>query len=141
MRQRAWPRLGPRLAARLRLGLTGDAIGLELDGEGHMVALKPAFGGNIVAPILSKTHPQMATVRQGVLQLVEPNPRREAWVLREGRRVVRGAGGRRAGADDRPGRTTLITRVNTQPPMRNIRNGVDHIIQRSLALLRESWPE
>src|SRR5262249_32796394 len=48
-RGRDW---GPRLAARLRLGLTGDAIGLELDGEGHMVALKPAFGGNIVAPIL-----------------------------------------------------------------------------------------
>ena len=76
-RGRDW---GPRLAARLRLGLTGDAIGLELDGEGHMVALKPAFGGNIVAPILSKTHPQMATVRQGVLQLAEPNPRREAEI-------------------------------------------------------------
>jgi electron transfer flavoprotein alpha subunit len=76
-RGRDW---GPRLAARLRLGLTGDAIGLELDGEGHMVALKPAFGGNIVAPILSKTHPQMATVRQGVLQLAEPKPRREAEI-------------------------------------------------------------
>lgn len=76
-RGRDW---GPRLAARLRLGLTGDAIGLELDGDGRMVALKPAFGGNIVAPILSKTHPQMATVRQGVLQLAQPNPRREAEI-------------------------------------------------------------
>ena len=76
-RGRDW---GPRLAARLRLGLTGDAIGLELDAEGRMVALKPAFGGNIVAPILSKTHPQMATVRQGVLQLAQPNPRREAEI-------------------------------------------------------------
>jgi electron transfer flavoprotein alpha subunit len=28
--------------------------------------IKPAFGGNIVAPILSKTFPQMATVRAGV---------------------------------------------------------------------------
>ncbi|HKF29198.1 MAG TPA: hypothetical protein VKB29_08205, partial [Candidatus Binataceae bacterium] len=53
---------GPRLAARLGLGLTGDAIGLELDEQDRMVALKPAFGGNIVAPILSKTYPQMATV-------------------------------------------------------------------------------
>ena len=67
---------GPRLAARLKLGLTGDAIGLELNGEGGLVALKPAFGGNIVAPILSKTYPQMATVRQGVLELAEPNPDR-----------------------------------------------------------------
>ena len=68
-RGRDW---GPRLAARLKLGLTGDAIGLELDAEGRLVALKPAFGGNIVAPILSKTFPQMATVRQGVLELAGP---------------------------------------------------------------------
>jgi electron transfer flavoprotein alpha subunit len=76
-RGRDW---GPRLAARLGLGLTGDAIGLELDGEGRMVALKPAFGGNIVAPILSKTYPQMATVRQGVLELAEPNTARVAEI-------------------------------------------------------------
>lgn len=78
-RGRDW---GPRLAARLKLGLTGDAVGLELDGEGRMVALKPAFGGNIIAPILSKTFPQMATVRQGVLQLAEPNPNRAAKLER-----------------------------------------------------------
>ncbi len=76
-RGRDW---GPRLAARLGLGLTGDAIGIELDGEGRMVALKPAFGGNIVAPILSKTFPQMATVRAGVLELAAPNSAREAAV-------------------------------------------------------------
>jgi electron transfer flavoprotein alpha subunit len=76
-RGRDW---GPRLAARLGLGLTGDAIGIEFDGEGRMVALKPAFGGNIVAPILSKTFPQMATVRAGVLELAEPNREREAAV-------------------------------------------------------------
>ncbi|MBV8137757.1 MAG: FAD-binding protein [Deltaproteobacteria bacterium] len=68
-RGRDW---GPRLAARLGLGLTGDAIGLEVDEQDRMVALKPAFGGNIVAPILSKTYPQMATVRQGMLELAEP---------------------------------------------------------------------
>jgi electron transfer flavoprotein alpha subunit len=76
-RGRDW---SPRLAARLGLGLTGDAVGLELDGEGRMVALKPAFGGNIVAPILSKTFPQMATVRQGVLELAAPNPSRVAEI-------------------------------------------------------------
>ena len=76
-RGRDW---GPRLAARLGLGLTGDAIGIEFDGEGRMVALKPAFGGNIVAPILSKTFPQMATVRAGVLELAAANSAREAVV-------------------------------------------------------------
>jgi electron transfer flavoprotein alpha subunit len=76
-RGRDW---GPRLAARLGLGLTGDAIGLEIDEQDRMVALKPAFGGNIVAPILSKTYPQMATVRQGMLELAEPRAERVAAV-------------------------------------------------------------
>jgi electron transfer flavoprotein alpha subunit len=76
-RGRDW---GPRLAARLKLGLTGDAIGLELNGESRLVALKPAFGGNIVAPILSKTYPQMATVRSGVMELAEPADSRTAEV-------------------------------------------------------------
>ena len=76
-RGRDW---GPRLAARLGLGLTGDAIGLEIDEQNRLVALKPAFGGNIVAPILSKTLPQMATVRSGVLELADPNEARSAEV-------------------------------------------------------------
>ncbi len=76
-RGRDW---GPRLAARLGLGLTGDAIGLEIDEQNRLVALKPAFGGNIVAPILSKTLPQMATVRSGVLELADPNQLRTAEI-------------------------------------------------------------
>src|SRR5580704_5300607 len=71
---------GPRLAARLGLGLTGDAIDIELDSENRMVALKPAFGGNIVAPIYSKTFPQLATVRPGVLELAAPSQHRQAEI-------------------------------------------------------------
>ena len=76
-RGRDW---GPRLAARLSLGLTGDAIDIELDSERRMVALKPAFGGNIVASIYSKTFPQMATVRPGVLELAAPSQARDAEI-------------------------------------------------------------
>jgi len=76
-RGRDW---GPRLAARLSLGLTGDAIDIELDPERRMVALKPAFGGNIVASIYSKTFPQMATVRPGVLELAAPSQARDAEI-------------------------------------------------------------
>lgn len=72
---------GPRLAAALGLGLTGDAIGLEIDADGRMVALKPAFAGNVIAPILSRTYPQMATVRSGVLEMAEPNPARGSVAL------------------------------------------------------------
>lgn len=62
-----------RVAGRLKLGLTGDCIGLEIDDEGRLVQLKPAFGGNIVAPILSTTRPYMATVRPGMLSAVIPD--------------------------------------------------------------------
>ena len=65
--------LAARLAGRLSLGLTGDCIGLEVDDEGRLVQLKPAFGGNIVAPILSSTLPYMATVRPGLLTPVAPD--------------------------------------------------------------------
>ena len=59
--------LASRLAARLGLGLTGDAMDLEIDAEGRLVQLKPALGGNVVAPILSKTLPNLVTIRPGLL--------------------------------------------------------------------------
>ena len=61
--------LAARLAARLGLGLTGDAIDLEIDDDGPLLQLKPALGGNVVAPILSKTLPNMVTLRPGLLAL------------------------------------------------------------------------
>jgi len=66
--------LAPRVAARLGLGLTGDCIGLRVDDEGRLVMLKPAFGGNIIAPVYSKTFPQMATLRPGLLLTPAPLP-------------------------------------------------------------------
>ena len=74
--------LAPRVAARLGLGLTGDAIDLDVDAEGRVRQLKPAFGGAIVAPILSRTRPEMATVRPGMLRAARPDPARQAVVER-----------------------------------------------------------
>jgi electron transfer flavoprotein alpha subunit len=73
--------MAPRVAARLGLGLTGDCIGLDIDDEGRFVQLKPAFGGNIVAPILSRTSPAMATVRPGMLEKAASDPNRRAEVI------------------------------------------------------------
>lgn len=67
--------LAARASARLNLGLTGDCIGLSVDDSG-LAQLKPAFGGNIVAPIYSRTLPNMATVRPGVFSALRPNPAR-----------------------------------------------------------------
>jgi electron transfer flavoprotein alpha subunit len=74
--------LAPRVAARLGLGLTGDCIGLDIDNLGRLVQLKPAFGGNIVAPILTRTSPAMTTVRPGMLQKAAADPTRRAEVIR-----------------------------------------------------------
>ncbi len=72
--------LASRLAARLNLGLTGDAIDLEIDDEGRLVQLKPALGGNVVAPILSKTRPNLVTLRPGLLTPAAADPGAEAVV-------------------------------------------------------------
>lgn len=64
--------LASRIAAQLKLGLTGDAIDLELTDDNELVQIKPALGGNIVAPILSKTIPYMVTLREGMLNKVSP---------------------------------------------------------------------
>ena len=65
--------LASRSAARLGLGLTGDAIDLEIDAAGRLVQLKPALGGNVIAPILSQTLPNLVTLRPGVLTPMEPD--------------------------------------------------------------------
>lgn len=64
-----WGRdIAPRVAAGLGIGLTGDCIDLGLDAEGRLRQYKPTFGGLVLAPILSRTFPEMATVRPGVFE-------------------------------------------------------------------------
>ncbi len=72
--------LASRIAARLGLGLTGDAVDLEIDEAGRLVQLKPALGGNVVAPILSKTLPNLVTLRPGLLTPIEPDTSATATV-------------------------------------------------------------
>ncbi len=59
--------LAPRIAARLALGLTADCTGLDINPVNQLVQTRPAFGGNIMASIISPyTRPQMSTVRPNV---------------------------------------------------------------------------
>lgn len=94
--------LAPRVAARLGLGLTGDAIDLSLDAEGRLVQWKPAFGGNIVAPIVSATLPEMATVRPGMLEPIGADTSRP--VVIEDIRIA-----------EAPAIRTLVTESRTSP--------------------------
>jgi electron transfer flavoprotein alpha subunit len=71
----AWGReVAGRVAAALGAGLTGDAVGLDLDEGGRLVAWKPAFGGAMVAAIETTSPVQLVTVRPGVLTVHEPRP-------------------------------------------------------------------
>lgn len=64
--------LAPRLAVRLRTGLTADCTSLEMTGDGRLLQTRPAFGGDIMATIVTPTgRPQMATVRPGVMPAAE----------------------------------------------------------------------
>ncbi len=67
----------PKVAARLYTGLTADCTMLDIDPEtGNLHQTRPAFGGNIMATIVTPNHrPQMATVRHKVMK---PAPRNDA---------------------------------------------------------------
>lgn len=73
----------PRVAAKLRTGLTADCTSLEIDKETkHLLQVRPAFGGNIMATILCPNYrPQMATVRPRVMKKGEYNADRTGEII------------------------------------------------------------
>ena len=82
--------LAPRVASALRTGLTADCTDLRIGafsakGESYadlLFQIRPAFGGNIIATIVSPEHrPQMATVREGVMVLPAADESRTGTVV------------------------------------------------------------
>jgi electron transfer flavoprotein alpha subunit len=83
--------LAPRIASAVGAGLTADCTELRIGGfrrngnEYHdlLYQIRPAFGGNIIATIVNpEMHPQMATVREGVIRLGKPDSTRRGTVER-----------------------------------------------------------
>jgi len=72
-----------RVAVATRTGLTADCTGLAIDPETkNLLQTRPAFGGNIMATILTPDHrPQMATVRHKVFKEAEPDASRTGEVV------------------------------------------------------------
>ena len=70
--------LAPRIANRLRTGLTADCMALEIcKDSGLLLQIKPTFGGSMMATIVCPDHrPQMATVRPGVMKKTVRDPER-----------------------------------------------------------------
>ncbi len=86
--------LAPRVASKLRAGLTADCTDLEISQvtdpktktlhENVLLQIRPAFGGNIIATIVNFDRwPQMATVREGVMPLREPDDSHRGQIVDE----------------------------------------------------------
>lgn len=86
--------LGPRVSARVGTGLTADCTKLEIGDfplnplpnkeqkHNQLLMTRPAFGGNTIATIACPDNrPQMATVRPGVMQKIDPIKGAEAEVV------------------------------------------------------------
>ena len=75
----------PRVAVELQTGLTADCTGLEIDTDtGGLMQTRPAFGGNILATIVTPNHlPQMATVRHKVMDPLEKDESRTGEIIKE----------------------------------------------------------
>ncbi len=84
--------LAPRIASAAKAGLTADCTDLQIGdheiaktGEVHknlLFQIRPAFGGNIIATIINFDRwPQMATVREGVMPMPEPNTKRRGEIV------------------------------------------------------------
>ncbi|MGD2207722.1 MAG: electron transfer flavoprotein subunit alpha/FixB family protein, partial [Anaerolineae bacterium] len=83
--------LAPRIASAVSAGLTADCTDLQIGdferrGKAYkdlLHQIRPAFGGNIIATIVNpEMHPQMATVREGVMKLGQPDVSRQGVVER-----------------------------------------------------------
>lgn len=75
----------PRVAVQIHTGLTADCTGLEYDAESaNLLQTRPAFGGNIMATIITSNHrPQMATVRHKVMNPLPRDAARSGVIIRE----------------------------------------------------------
>ncbi len=77
--------LAGAVATELQTGLTADCTGLDIDElTGLLRQTRPAFGGNIMATILTREHrPQMATVRPRVMRARPRDESLSAEIIRE----------------------------------------------------------
>lgn len=74
-----------RVAVKLKTGLTADCTGLDIEKEQRLLLqTRPAFGGNIMATIITPNHrPQMATVRHKVMQEAPVNNNRTGEIIKK----------------------------------------------------------
>lgn len=72
--------LAPRISSRLQTGLTADCTKLDINEKGQLASTRPTFGGNLMATILCKTYPQMASVRPNVFKIPDKTVEKDTQV-------------------------------------------------------------
>jgi len=71
----------PRLAKRLKTGLSADCVWIDVEADGLLIQTAPSFGGNMLAEIITPHHrPQMATIRPGTFKEIPHNYERRSLV-------------------------------------------------------------
>lgn len=75
--------LAPRVSARFKTGLTADCTILDIKENTDLVQIRPAFGGNIMAQIVTpNSRPQLATVRYNVMSAPERSENESGEVVK-----------------------------------------------------------
>ena len=91
--------VAPRVASRVKTGLVADTTGLRMakteaelakeaemgnkEPERALLMTRPAFGGNIMATLMCpRTKPQMATVRPGVMKMIDKDETRTGELVK-----------------------------------------------------------
>ena len=74
--------LAPRISTALGTGLTADCTGLDILENGKFAATRPTFGGQLMATILCKKYPQMASVRPKVFKPSEVDVTRDTVFIK-----------------------------------------------------------
>src|SRR5208337_3196783 len=86
--------VAPRVASTIQAGMTADCTQLDISDvtdpktkqlhRNLLLQIRPAFGGNIIATIVNYDWwPQMATVREGVMAMREPDLGRTGKIVQE----------------------------------------------------------
>jgi len=84
--------LAPRISAALNTGLTADCTDLDLDEDGSLIQIRPAWSGNILAMIKTRTRPQMATVRYKIMKKRARDEDIEGEIIRKNVEVIEDTG-------------------------------------------------
>ena len=76
--------LAPRLAARLKTGVSADCTNIELGDSGSILWTRPVYSGRMLSVIeCAEARPQIGTIRPGIFKRGEPDMARTAEIVKE----------------------------------------------------------